>query len=62
MEKIILEKISEEIERRFNCKVLHISLCSFFGTPNVQCKILNALNKAAKKDYSLKDLFNYKEL
>ncbi len=28
-------------------------------TPNVQCKILNALNKAAKKDYTLKDLFNY---
>ena len=25
----------------------------------VQCKICNALNKAAKKNYSLKDLFNY---
>ncbi len=28
-------------------------------TPNVQCKILGALNKAAKKNYTLKDLFNY---
>ena len=28
-------------------------------TPKVQCKILNALNKAAKRNYSLKDLFNY---
>jgi hypothetical protein len=28
-------------------------------TPNVQCKILNALNKAAKKKYSMEDLFNY---
>ena len=28
-------------------------------TPNVQYKILNALNRAAKKSYSLKDLFNY---
>lgn len=28
-------------------------------TPNVQCKILSALNKAAKKNYTLKDLFNY---
>lgn len=28
-------------------------------TPNVQNKILNALNKAAKNKYALKDLFNY---
>jgi len=28
-------------------------------TPNVQRKILAALNKAVKKKYSLKDLFNY---
>ncbi|MFH1868134.1 MAG: hypothetical protein ABH843_04095 [Candidatus Omnitrophota bacterium] len=28
-------------------------------TPNVQCKILDALNKAAKRNYSLKDLFSY---
>ena len=28
-------------------------------TPNVQHKILDALNKAAKKNYTLKDLFNY---
>ena len=28
-------------------------------TPNVKCKILAALNKAAKKSYALKDLFNY---
>jgi hypothetical protein len=28
-------------------------------TPNVQFKILNALNKAAGKQYGLKDLFNY---
>lgn len=28
-------------------------------TPNVQSKILDALNKAAKKNYALKDIFNY---
>lgn len=28
-------------------------------TPNVQFKILNALNETAKKNYSLRDLFNY---
>ena len=28
-------------------------------TPHVQLKILNALNKATEKNYSLKDLFNY---
>ena len=29
-------------------------------TPNVQYKILNAVNKAAGRRYRLKDLFNYK--
>jgi hypothetical protein len=28
-------------------------------TPNIQHKILNALNKAAGKEYELKDLFSY---
>jgi len=28
-------------------------------TPHVQAKILNALNKASRKQYSLPDLFNY---
>jgi len=28
-------------------------------TPNVQSKILNALNKAAGKQYQLRDIFNY---
>ncbi|MDP2928582.1 MAG: hypothetical protein Q8O01_00775 [Candidatus Omnitrophota bacterium] len=28
-------------------------------TPNVKCKILSALNKAAGKEYQLKDAFNY---
>ena len=28
-------------------------------TPNIQRKVLNALNKAAGKQYQLKDLFNY---
>ena len=28
-------------------------------TPNVKCKILGAINKAAGKEYRLKDLFNY---
>jgi hypothetical protein len=28
-------------------------------TPAVRSKILNALNKASKKSYLLKDLFNY---
>ena len=28
-------------------------------TPNVQSKILNALNKATGKQHHLKDLFNY---
>jgi len=28
-------------------------------TPNVKSKILNALNNAAKQQYSLTDLFNY---
>jgi len=29
-------------------------------TPNVQSKILNAINKATGKQHQLKDLFNYK--
>jgi hypothetical protein len=28
-------------------------------TPNVQYKVLNALNNAAKKSYTIKDAFNY---
>lgn len=28
-------------------------------TPNIQQKVLNALNKAAGKEYQLKDLFDY---
>ncbi len=28
-------------------------------TPNIKYKIINALNKAAGKEYELKDLFNY---
>jgi hypothetical protein len=28
-------------------------------TPNIQHKVLNALNKASGKQYQLKDLFNY---
>ena len=28
-------------------------------TPNIQHKVLNALNKASAKEYRLKDLFNY---
>lgn len=28
-------------------------------TPNVKYKILDALNAAAKKNYAMKDLFNY---
>ena len=31
-------------------------------TPNVQRKILGALNKAAGKKYSLKDLFLYEDM
>lgn len=39
MEEQLLKMISEEIETRFQCKVLDISLCSIIGTPNVQVKI-----------------------
>lgn len=28
-------------------------------TPSIQHKIMNALNKAAGKEYKLKDIFNY---
>ena len=38
-EKYILKIITEEIEQRFNCKVMHISLANILGTPNVNCKI-----------------------
>ena len=39
MEKHLLKIITAEIEQRFNCKVLDISLCSIIGTPNVHVKI-----------------------
>lgn len=39
MEEIILQKITQEIEKRFICKVISISLCSIIGTLNVMCKI-----------------------
>jgi hypothetical protein len=39
MEKHLLKIISAEIEQRFDCKVIDISLCSIIGTPNVQVKI-----------------------
>ena len=35
----LLKIISEEIEQRFDCKVMDISLCWIIGTPNVQVKI-----------------------
>ncbi len=28
-------------------------------TPNVKCKIRNALNKVAGREYAMKELFNY---
>lgn len=31
--------ISDEIEQRFDCKVIDISICSIIGTANVQVKI-----------------------
>lgn len=39
-EKVILKNISAEIEKRFACKVVDISLCHILGTPNVRCKII----------------------
>lgn len=39
MEKHLLDMITKEIEQRFDCKVLDISLCSIIGTLNVQVKI-----------------------
>ena len=39
LEENLLKIISEEIEQRFNCKVISISLCSIIGTPNVMVKI-----------------------
>lgn len=35
----MLQAISKEIEQRFNCKVIYISLCTIINTPNVQVKI-----------------------
>lgn len=35
----LLKLITAEIEKRFNCKVISISLCNILGTPNVQVKI-----------------------
>lgn len=39
-EKYLLQIISAEIEQRFDCKVIDISLCYIIGTPNVQVKII----------------------
>lgn len=39
IEKHLLKLISKEIEKRFDCKVIDISLCSIIGTTNVQVKI-----------------------
>lgn len=39
MEKHLMKIISAEIEQRFDCKVIDISLCSIIGTTNVQVKI-----------------------
>ncbi len=39
VEKHLLKIISTEIEQRFSCKVIDISLCSIIGTPNVHVKI-----------------------
>lgn len=39
VEKHLLDLISKEIEQRFDCKVMDISLCSIIGTTNVQVKI-----------------------
>jgi len=38
-EQRILKLISNEIEQRFNCKVVAINFCLIIGTPNVQVKI-----------------------
>lgn len=39
MEQHLLKIISEEIEQRFECKVVSIDLCSIIGTPNVRVKV-----------------------
>jgi hypothetical protein len=39
VEAHILKMISKEIEQRFNCEVITISLWSCLGTPNVMVKI-----------------------
>lgn len=38
-EKYLLKIISKEIEERFKCRVIDISLCFIIGTPNVQVRI-----------------------
>ena len=38
-ESWVLKEITKELERRFECKVMSINLCSILGTPNVMCKI-----------------------
>lgn len=38
MEQHLLKIISEEIEQRFECKVMSISIQNILGTPNVQVK------------------------
>lgn len=39
LDNLLLKRISEEIERRFECKVISISFVNMLGTPNVMCKI-----------------------
>lgn len=39
MEQHLLKIITEEIEQRFECKVISISICSIIGTPNVRVKV-----------------------
>ena len=49
----------ENSTEQLTCKMVSRAVKGRRLTPNVQCKILDALNKAAKKNYALKDLFNY---
>lgn len=35
----ILKLLTEEIERRFNCKIIDLDIVSIIGTPNVMAKI-----------------------
>lgn len=39
MKEHLLKIITQEIESRFACKVMDISLCTIIGTVNVQAKI-----------------------